>query len=197
MTTTDRRVPPQLSPAHPQASNGAGAAAAARGLTNRKAATATDRAPPSRSATTSSYTLMYNDKGSGADLDGAFYRPTATNGFYILGDYAQGTTSRPSLPSITIIGHLTTTPPTRCWRRPWAISRCGMTRAPAPSMDGSIWMPIAPSGFVALGAVSQNGYSQPDIPQLCCMRFDLVTTTAIGQLIWNDKGSGADEDVEI
>jgi len=183
-------------PNHPHASNGTSGAAEARGLTNQKRAASSDSAPTITFGTTSSYTLMYNDKGSGANLDGAFYRPTATDGFYILGDYAQGNYQPPSFPSITI--KVTNDDPTNpVLAPPLTYIQVWNDKGSGADMDGSIWMPVPPSGYVALGAVSQNGYNQPDVPQLRCMRFDLVTAAEFGQLIWNDKGSGANEDVEI
>lgn len=167
----------------------------ARSLASRKAVTVTDGPPIITFGTTSSYTLMYNDQGSGAHMDGAFYRPTAPSGYYILGDYAQGNYQPPALPSLTI--KVTNDDPSNpVLAAPVGYAQVWNDKGSGAHMDGSIWLPIPPSGYVALGAVSQNGYNTPDVAQLRCIRFDLVKLATLGQLIWNDQGSGAHEDVE-
>lgn len=146
--------------------------------------------------TTMDYEPTYNDGGSGAHMNGAFYRPVAPQGFYILGDYAQGDYRAPSRPSITIAvenddpKHPVLTPPQ-------SYSQIWNDKGSGAHMDGSIWAPVPRPGYVALGAVCAQGYSQPSIPQLMCIRFDLVQAGQIGALIWNDRGSGAHEDVGV
>ncbi|CAE7007426.1 hypothetical protein P3342_002718 [Pyrenophora teres f. teres] len=46
------------------------------------------------------YTLMWNDKKSKGDFDGAFWRPTAPNGYVALGDICTGSYNTPSLDQI-------------------------------------------------------------------------------------------------
>lgn len=167
-----------------------------RSAVSRKTAAAAEGAPIITFGTTNVYTLMYWDKGSGATLDGAFYRPSAPSGYFILGDYAQGNYQNPSLPSLTIKVD-NDDPVNPVLMPPIDFVQIWNDKGSGAEMDGSIWMPVAPQGYVALGAVSQTGYNAPDIAQLRCMRFDLVKSTPIGSLIWNDQGSGADEDVEI
>ncbi|MCK8657170.1 Vps62-related protein [Pseudomonas umsongensis] len=57
--------------------------------------------------------------------------------------------------------------------------------------DCSIWRPIPPDGYVALGQVSSNGRDRPSLNSVRCVRADLVAPSFISDLIWNDKGSGA------
>jgi hypothetical protein len=170
--------------------------ATARSMLSGKMTTATVGPPVITFSTTMNYALMYNDKGSGAHLDGAFYRPIASDGYFILGDYAQDNYNPPAMPSITITvenddpTHPVLAPPT-------GYSLIWDDKGSGAHMDGSVWAPQPPPGYVALGAVSNNGYSPPSIPQLRCVRFDLVQAGTFGGLIWNDQGSGAGMDVEI
>ncbi|WP_285419650.1 Vps62-related protein [Pseudomonas sp. efr-133-TYG-5] len=60
--------------------------------------------------------------------------------------------------------------------------------------DCSVWRPIAPEGYVALGLVCSNDRSKPSFNAVRCVRADLVVACAVGSLIWSDKGSGADQD---
>lgn len=177
--------------------NGKGAAApGAVALASRKSVAATVGPPVITFGTTSSYTLMYNDKGSGADLDGAFYRPAAPDGWSILGDYCQGNYNDPSMPSITI--KVTNDDPTNpVLAAPIGYSLIWNDKGSGAHMDGSIWAPQPPPGYVAIGAVANTGYSPPSPPQLVCIRFDLVQAATMGQLIWWDKGSGAHMDGEF
>lgn len=188
---------------HPPGSNGAKPAAKAelpagvvRSAHSGKQVAAVVGPPVIVFGTTSSYSLMYNDKGSGAHLDGAFYRPIAPDGWYILGDYAQGNYNPPQQVSITIQVQ-NDDPANPVLRAPVSYNLIWNDKGSGASMDGSIWQPVPPPGYVALGAVSNTGYSPPSVSQLMCMRFDLVQQTTFGQLIWNDQGSGAHMDGEF
>jgi len=55
----------------------------------------------------------------------------------------------------------------------------------------SIWRPIPPEGYVALGLVCASDHEKPSVNSVRCVRMDLVTPANAGPLIWNDKGSGA------
>lgn len=144
--------------------------------------------------TTSDYTALYNDKGSGADTDGGFWRPSPPDGWFFFGDYLQGNYGAPSMPSITVkVTNDDTDNPVL--KSPTSYAQIWLDKGSGADMDGSIWMPVPPPGYVALGAVSNTGYSAPAPNKLVCMRFDLVQAGTLGQLIWSDKGSHADGDV--
>lgn len=146
--------------------------------------------------TTMNYALTYNDRGSGANLDGSFYRPTPPPGAFVLGDYAQGNYDAPSRPSTTVMVE-GEDPANPALKAPTGFDLIWSDKGSGADMNGSVWMPVAPPGYVALGAVSNTGYNPPAIPGLRCVRVDLVRSGLIGALIWNDEGSGADMDVEI
>ena len=138
---------------------------------------------------------LYSDKGSGAHMDGSFWRAIPPTGFYLLGDYAESGYNAPTGTMVVVRdggggGTAAVAPPTGFTQ----IYNDAGSGAPE---DGAIWMPIAPTGYVALGAVATRGYDAPPTNLFRCVRFDLVTAGAIGGLIWNDKGSGAHEDVSV
>ncbi|KAM3072008.1 hypothetical protein ACMFMF_007405 [Clarireedia jacksonii] len=62
--------------------------------------------------------------------------------------------------------------------------------------DGTIWRPIAPAGYVALGDVMSTGYNkQPSINDIWCLRADLTRlSTYEAEDFWNDGSSGANRD---
>ena len=58
-------------------------------------------------------------------------------------------------------------------------------------MDGSVWQPIPPEGYVAMGCVAMKGYEKPLVDQVYCVRRDLVVEGQIGSLLWSNRGSTA------
>ncbi|MEM8930727.1 MAG: Vps62-related protein [Acidobacteriota bacterium] len=137
-------------------------------------------------------TNLYWDKGSGADMDGAFWRVNPPSGYYTVGDYCQGNYSSPAGNVVVVTGSDDDelAPPVD-YALVWNDKDSGADE------DGSIWIPMAPDGYVALGGVAQRGYDKPDRPDIRCVRADLVERASFGSLIWDDKGSGADDDVSI
>lgn len=147
-------------------------------------------------STTSSYTWIWSDKGSGADQDCTIFRPTPDNGFYIVGDYAQGNYGSPTGTSLLVMA-LNDDPQNPLLKAPKRYERVWDDKGSGGDHDGSIWRPVAPDGYLALGCVVNAGYDEPNIPNYRCVRKDLVTDSTAGNQIWSDKGSGADTDVTI
>ncbi|HEF4760488.1 TPA: Vps62-related protein [Pseudomonas putida] len=56
--------------------------------------------------------------------------------------------------------------------------------------DCTLWRPVPPEGYVALGLVCSN-HEKPLLSTVRCVREDLVIASNLGDLIWEDKGSGA------
>lgn len=51
--------------------------------------------------------------------------------------------------------------------------------------DCSLWLPIAPPGYVAVGCVAHIGSQPPPSHIVHCIRLDLVTSTAYSECIFN------------
>jgi hypothetical protein len=63
---------------------------------------------------------------------------------------------------------------------------------------GSVWRPIAPDGYVALGDVMVNSVEKPSLDQIWCLRADLVKpATYWPASVWDDRGSGKSQDISI
>lgn len=56
---------------------------------------------------------------------------------------------------------------------------------------GTLWRPLAPEGYVALGMVCSINQEKPLVNAVRCVREDLVIAAQAGALIWNDPGSGS------
>ena len=156
----------------------------------------TNGEPTLVTSTTSNYSWIWSDVGSGSDQDCSIYRPKPTNGFYIVGDYAQGNYGSPTGTSLLVMA-INDDPGNPLLKAPLRYEQVWNDQGSGGDNDGSIWRPIAPDGYLALGCVANAGYDAPNISNYMCIRKDLVTDSSAGNQIWSDKGSGADEDVAI
>lgn len=148
-------------------------------------------------STTSNYIWIYNDQGSGADMDVTIWRPAPTDtSYFIIGDYAQGNYG-PASGASFVVKVVNDDPSNPVLKAPKHFNPVWNDKGSGGDHDGSIWYPAPYDGYVALGFVGQTGYDMPVIPNYMCVRQDFVEQAQVGNLIWSDKGSGADEDVSL
>ena len=60
--------------------------------------------------------------------------------------------------------------------------------------NGSMWRPIPPEGYVALGLVCNRNWGPPPPEDVRCVRSDLVVPARPGNGIWNDEETGSNTD---
>ena len=143
------------------------------------------------------FDYKWYDEGTGADKDVRFSHPIIPDeekyeNFYAVGSLARGNWAQPNNIDWGIIvkdrdnSSLLAAPVD--YIRIWADGGSG------GNDDGSIWSPIAPEGYVAMGLVAQAGYSKPSVDIVRCVKEELTVNGRIGPAIWNDLGSGADLD---
>ncbi|NET83174.1 MAG: Vps62-related protein [Moorea sp. SIO1F2] len=137
---------------------------------------------------------VWSDRGSGADRDGAFYRPVPTPGFFVVGDYGQGNYGQPN-------GRVLCFKPLKnsALANPVDFARIWKDTGSGAHRDGSFWRPIPPQGYSCIGDVVQEGYAKPYRPDYKCLHNDLISPWSPEQtsFVWNDRGSGADADVSV
>ena len=143
--------------------------------------------------------LIWDDGGSGANLDGYFFIPSVGQAEYIIGGLAsQKKTSAKncvitvSEPSNNPKGtpRLLTTPID--WNQVWSDKGSGARK------DGSIWEAIPPdSNYRCLGSIPQLGYNKPNVPNYRCVHKSLTEKVVTNSIAWQDKGSGADVDATM
>uniref|UniRef100_A0A8H7NI21 DUF946 domain-containing protein n=1 Tax=Bionectria ochroleuca TaxID=29856 RepID=A0A8H7NI21_BIOOC len=151
---------------------------------------------------TSSFDPIWNDKGSGAARDGAFWHPKAQAHLRPMGSIAVGNYSNINGNYSAILVGANPNVSTKGVQPPVAspegYNQIWNDKGSGAEKDGSIWRPVAPSGYVAMGDIAQSGYSQPDTNRIWCLRADLAKNARYGtQSIWDDKKSGADKDVSV
>lgn len=117
-----------------------------------------------------------------------FWRPRAPSNYVILGDCV---TSRPIPPSQAVMavnnvyGRV---------RKPLGFELIGVftiqglkgseDHSSDISSGCSVWLPVAPPGYVALGCVAQIGSQPPPMHTVYCIRSDLVTSTTYTECIY-------------
>lgn len=153
-----------------------------------------------RVTVTSAYDWVWNDSGSGASRDGTFWNPKPQGGLKPLGSvgmsgYGDINGKRGSLLLGLAPGK---TPP---GGKPAVVSPQGYTqiwtdKKSGGKFDGSLWRPVAPSGYVSCGDVCASGWSAPSTNLVWCLRADLVRDGAfLASSLWDDKKSGSSSDV--
>ena len=142
---------------------------------------------------------IWNDKGSGADLDGFFFIPAVEQSFFMIGGYGSQTNAPRQSCVLSVresAGNPSGAPklltPPKDWELIWADKGSGADQ------DGSFWKAIPPSSeYRCLGSVPQAGYGKPSIATYRCVHSSLTQPVSISELVWSDKGSGADKDVTL
>ncbi|MCU0073335.1 Vps62-related protein [Pseudomonas koreensis] len=148
---------------------------------------------------TSEFHRIWDSRGSGSSV-GSFWRPTPAPdllpGYFPLGDLAVAGYDNVNANRIVAVvcegepqGEDATrskalSPPTD-YEKVWRDANSGA------AADCTVWRPIPPVGYVAMGLVCSNGRDKPLLNTIRCVREDLVIATSVSDLIWSDKGSGA------
>lgn len=144
---------------------------------------------------TSEFEAVWNDKGSGADQNGAFYRPIPPRGFYPVGHLGVRGYDPPKDAVMLVVKEGDQTGQSPPLAKPDDYELVWNDKGSGANQDGAFWRPKAPGGYVALGLVVTRGHDQkPSRDDIRCVRTDLVAVGLPGPGIWNDKGSGADKD---
>jgi len=149
---------------------------------------------------TCTQTLNWDDGGSGADLDGYFYIPSVNQSEYIIGGFATQK-KKSSNSCILTVSETPNNPentpallvPPIDWKQVWIDKGSGARK------DGSLWEAIPlDSNYKCLGNMSQLGHDQkPNIPNYRCVHSSLTEKVITNNIIWSDKGSGADNEVTV
>lgn len=144
--------------------------------------------------------LIWDDAGSGADLDGYFFLPQVKNSEYMIGGHASQK-RRSKYHCVTTLSEATDNPENTPrlmvapadWKQVWKDSGSGATR------DGSFWSAIPPdNNYVCIGSVAQlNHNAKPNLANYRCVHKSLTDKIVSKNILWSDKGSGADSQLTI
>ncbi|XP_059444630.1 uncharacterized protein LOC132176414 [Corylus avellana] len=131
--------------------------------------------------------LWVSPKENGSRYNLTFWRPQAPSNYVILGDCV---TSRPIPPSQAVVAVSNTYGRVR---KPIGFNLIGLFSRIQGfdsgechsdlDSDCSLWMPVAPPGYTALGCVAHKGNQPPPSHVVYCIRSDLVTSSVFSECI--------------
>jgi len=144
---------------------------------------------------TTEFDLLWSAKDSGAVSAATFWRPNTTadalNSFSSLGDVVVGDyrtiNNRKFVAVVSEANGVNGT----ALRAPVDFNLVWKNSGKKVRSECSVWKPVPPEGYVAMGMVCCIGYDKPTLNAIRCVRADLVVDAYIGNPIWSDKGSGS------
>jgi len=151
---------------------------------------------------TTEFHRIWDTRGSKSKKPGAFWRPTpppdVLPGFFPLGDVAvsgNDNVNGKRVVAVVCEGDPQSEGATKgkALSRPDDYEQVWKDSGSGSRTDGSIWRPIPPDGYVALGLVCSNNHEKPSLNAVRCVRADLVIASGVGDVIWDDRGSGAEQ----
>ena len=137
---------------------------------------------------------IWHDGGSGARLDGSFWTLAEENyGWRLLGDISCRGHSKCdrtilAVKDISSKKDVLKSPIDHRWA--WDDSGSGADN------DVKVYELLPPLGYKCLGNVAMGSYrSGPNLKNYACVKTEYLEEVQISGMIWNDGGSGADDDI--
>lgn len=143
------------------------------------------------------FTTDYSRSSSaanGATKPRAFWRPTPPAdllpGYFPLGDVvaAGGENINGKRVTAVVCEGIAQNAETKALARPDDYEQ--VWRDSGSQSVGTLWRPVPPEGYVALGLVCSNDNEKPSLQAVRCVRADLVIASNVGETLWNNWDSG-------
>lgn len=136
--------------------------------------------------------LVWKDSGSGADDDISIWRAgSVPGGYYRIGDVAIG--NHHGNTYAIVVKALASD----VLKKPNGYSKVWDDSGSGADDDVAFWRPTPPGGYVCLGDVATNSHSSaPSTDLIRCVKSE-YTVQVEGQWVWDDSGSGADDDAGV
>lgn len=141
------------------------------------------------------FDYRWSDIGSGGDYDVGFYKPhPPADGFRSLGSIGIKGYDNPNNQQWALCISASESDPDAV-REPIRYDWVWNDDGSGADNDGACWRPVAPEGYVALGDVFVSTHdSEPSKEDVWCVRADLVGDGIIDEWIWDDAGTGSNDD---
>lgn len=143
------------------------------------------------------YIAGWSDQGSGADTNFSSWIPIVPDGFYALGHFGWNDYNAPDWSIVVIRSTSPMGAPNCPIAFPVDYKLVYSDQGSNSDSDGSIWEPIPPQGYKAMGCVTNISYDKPSLQVVVCVREDLVIPAKVGDPIWADNGSKGDQNVSL
>ena len=135
------------------------------------------------------YEAVWNDTGSGAGRDVSIWRPMPAEGWYRVGHHAKPGYEEPTEATMVVKGQFM-----GILIEPDDYTLIWNDAGSGANQDGSVWRPVCPDGYKAMGDVGGGSHEKPSLDEVRCVRDGALTWGLPGDEIWNDAGSDANED---
>ncbi len=146
---------------------------------------------------TTNFECRWHDAGSGGKYNGAFWHPVIPPDmadFHPIGTL--GWSGYGDINGLTVIAVVKDANGAAgdALRAPEKFELVWKDEGSGATYNGSMWRPIPPEGYVALGLVCNKNWGPPPLDDVRCVRKDLVKPATPGDGIWNDEETGSDTD---
>ena len=138
----------------------------------------------------SNYSKVWNDNGSGAQRNVAFWRPEPANGWYRVGHHIAVGYGQPLTATMVVRAKSNG----NVLAKPVDFQLIWNDAGSGAAQDGSVWRIICPNGYSALGNVTSGSHQKPAIDEVMCVHQSALAPGRPGSVIWTDVGSGAQLD---
>jgi hypothetical protein len=129
------------------------------------------------------FEYRWKSEGSSQGEDGSFYHPVLTDSFHALGSIGFTGFSNPNGNKGVLV--VKAKPGSDALKPPVYYDFVWNSQGTGADDEGSFWNPIPPAGYKALGTVAQQGYDEPSVNDVVCVREDLVVEGALGgEFFW-------------
>ncbi|MCK9171601.1 MAG: Vps62-related protein [Treponema sp.] len=145
---------------------------------------------------TSKFSEKWNDAGSDGDEDASFWQPVSdtSNSWYPVGSLITNKHSDPSgSSSVVILKDISDAQ--NILAAPTDYKYIWNDSGSDADDDGSVWLPVAPDGYVAMGVVVNSGHSKPSTNIIRCVKKEYVVDGQVGNKIYYDKGTDSDDNL--
>ena len=153
---------------------------------------------------------VYNDRGTGAKMDGSIWKPISPEHYYILGFFAKNDYQEPA-PSICVadrllgspIGHIDALAVPLGFELVWNNKGSWFLEKGKNGRELAIYKPIAPPNYVSLGYVCVCSLTQIPKHTDClfstvrCVHESLVTYGLLDRLAWQSEGCSPDQEMSL
>jgi hypothetical protein len=141
--------------------------------------------------------FIWNDLGSGGDSDFSCYGPYGTTfdfEYFALSHFGTGSYGKPQKAYVVSVSGENTID---VFQKPTGYNRIWTDSGSGADLDGSFWSVSCPTGYGSLSDICMKGYSQPPLDAIWCVKEKYLEDDYHDTWIWNDAGSGADQNCDI
>jgi hypothetical protein len=144
------------------------------------------------------FKCVWMDQGTGSKMDGSVFRPLPPEGWALSGYFFRPRHSEALREKVEVFA-LAEKEPNGTYLRPptdyemiWNDKKTGARR------HCTIWQPVPPPGFVALGYVVTPHHNKPALEAVVCVHHSCVRACSVSSTRnWTDSGSGGAYDVTV